>query len=129
LSRKSHLLGGVLCLAGGYLIGYTSGTQTLLKGFLGGLNSFVRTVGLSGLADGLTTTEWYLAFGSVLIILGILLVVLGGGGGGQPKPAKQAEKKATAPPTPVRPPGSCKFCGADLKGSKTYCPSCGRSQT
>jgi hypothetical protein len=62
----------------------------------------------------------------VLIVVGIILVVLGGSG--KPKEPKKP-KTETPPPPPVRPPGSCKFCGADLKGSKTYCPVCGRSQT
>ena len=128
MSRKSHLLGGVLCLVGGYLIGYSSGTQALMKGFLGAVNSFVQAVPfLPGLVGQLTTADWYLSFGSVLIIVGVLLVVTGGSG--QAKAAKEPEEKKTAPQVQTRPPGTCKFCGADLKGSTTYCPSCGRSQT
>jgi hypothetical protein len=127
LSRRSRLIGGILCLAGGYLIGYRSGTEAYLEGVLGAINSSVNAVPfLSGVFNQLSTTEWYLTIGSVLVILGLLLVVLGGGG--KAKESKQPEKKAPAK-APARPPGSCKFCGADLKGSKTYCPSCGRSQT
>ena len=126
MSRKSHLIGGLLCLAGGYLVGYFEGTQAYLNGILapidGGLNSLPF---VPGAIDSLTVEEWYLIAGSVLIVLGLLLVVTGAGG--KQKEAKPA--KAQAPPVAVRPPGSCKFCGADLKGSKTYCPSCGRSQT
>ncbi len=84
---------------------------------------------IPGLVGQVSTQDWYLSFGSALIIIGIVMVVLGGSG--KLKKPKQAEKPEaeTPPPPPVRPPGSCKFCGADLQGSKTYCPACGRSQT
>jgi hypothetical protein len=112
-------------LAGGYLIGYSSGSQNQLKSVLGGLHGVVQAIPfLPGLVSSLPTSEWYLASGLILITVGIILVVLGGG---QPKP-KRMEAKAE-PEVPVYPPGSCKFCGADLKGSTTYCPSCGKSQT
>jgi hypothetical protein len=126
LSRKSHLIGGLLCLVGGYLIGYTSGAQVWLKSELGALNSVVNALPfIPGLVNQISNTDWYLASGSVLIIIGILLVLIGGDA--RPKEPKQAKDETPAPPP--RPPGSCKFCGADLKGSKTYCPVCGRSQT
>ena len=113
-------------MAGGYLIGYSSGTQNQLKSVLSGLHSVVQAIPfLPGLVNSIPTSEWYLAFGLVPIALGIIMVVLGGGG--QPK-SKKAEAKAE-PVVPVYAPGSCKFCGADLKGSTTYCPSCGKSQT
>ncbi len=126
MSLTRRLLGGVLCLAGGYLIGYYSGTQASLRLALGDINSAVHVVPLlPGLIDQVSTESWYLALGLVLIAVGILLVAIGGGGR-----AKVTNKpEAPKPDAPVRPPGSCKFCGADLKGSKTYCPSCGRSQT
>jgi hypothetical protein len=113
-------------LAGGYLIGYFEGTQTYLSGVLGVVDDGVNSLPyLSGAINSLTVEEWYMIIGSVLAVLGLLLVVTGGGG--RQKEAKPA--KAQAPPVTIRPPGTCKFCGADLKGSKTYCPSCGRSQT
>lgn len=130
MSRKSHLVGGLLCLAGGYLLGYSSGSQALLKSELGTLNSVINALPfIPGLVGQISTQDWYLSFGSALIIIGIIMVVLGGSG--KPKEPKQPKqpRTETPPPPPVRPPGSCKFCGADLKGSKTYCPVCGRSQT
>ncbi len=130
MSRKSHLIGGLLCLAGGYLIGYVSGAQVWMKSELGALNSLVNALPfIPGLVNQISNTDWYLASGSILIIIGVLLVLIGGDGRPkEPKEPKQAEDE-TPPPPPPRPPGSCKFCGADLKGSKTYCPVCGRSQT
>ncbi|MDA4112425.1 MAG: hypothetical protein OK474_00030 [Thaumarchaeota archaeon] len=129
MSRRSRLIGGVFCLAGGYLIGYMSGAQAVLKGVLGAINSVVNIIPfLPGLVDQLSTTVWYLSVGSVLLIVGILLVVIGGDGG-RMKTAKQPIRPI---PTAIqaRPAGqSCKFCGADMKGSTTYCPSCGRSQS
>jgi hypothetical protein len=113
---------------GGYLIGYTSGAQSALKGVLGAINSVVNIIPfLPGLVDQLSTTVWYLAVGSILIIAGILLVVIGGDGG-RAKAAKQPVRPM--PTVQARPAGqSCKFCGADMKGSTTYCPNCGRSQS
>jgi hypothetical protein len=131
LSRRSHLIGGIFCLVGGYVIGYSSGVQAVLKGVLGVVNGLVNALPfLPGLVDQLTTTGWYLSVGSVLIVIGLILVVLGGGGGGgKTKAPKQPENKVPASQPLVRTPGSCKFCGADMKGSTTYCPSCGKSQS
>jgi len=128
LSRASHFAGGLLCLAGGCLVGYGSGTEAQLKGVVGGIDGAVNSVPfIPGLVDQLTTSEWYLIPGLVLVVVGLLMVVIGGGGGGPNAPKKQ--KAVPVAEAPVRPPGSCKFCGADLKGSTTYCPVCGKSQT
>jgi hypothetical protein len=121
------LVGGLLCLVGGYLVGYDSGIEAQLKGIVGGIDGAVNSLPfIPGLVGQLTTDEWYLIPGLVLVVVGLLMVVIGGGGGGPKAPKQKAAPVAEAP---VRPPGSCKFCGADLKGSKTYCPVCGRSQT
>jgi hypothetical protein len=127
LSRRSHLIGGILCLLGGYLIGYTSGTQSVLNGVLGSIHAVVNFIPfLPGLVDQLSTTGWFLTFGAIFIVVGILLVVIGGSG--SVMVAKQPVRPV--PPVQARPAGqSCKFCGADMKGSTTYCPSCGRSQS
>jgi hypothetical protein len=127
LSRRSHLIGGILCLLGGYLIGYTSGTQSVLNGVLGSIHAVVNFIPfLPGLVDQLSTTGWFLTFGAIFIVVGILLVVIGGSG--RVVVAKQPVRPV--PPVQARPAGqSCKFCGADMKGSTTYCPSCGRSQS
>lgn len=113
---------------GGYLIGYTSGAQSVLKGVLGAIQNVVNFIPfLPGIVDQLSTTGWYLTVGAILIIVGILLVVIGGHG--------RVRVVATQPVRPMpqvqtRPTGqSCKFCGVDMKGSTTYCPSCGRSQS
>ena len=128
MSRTSHLVGGILALAGGYLIGYNSGAQGLLRSELGALNGFVNALPLiPGLLDQVSVSDWYLSAGSLLVVVGLLLVLLGGGG--MSKETNQGKKNTPTPPVQTRPPGSCKFCGADLKGSKTYCPRCGRSQT
>jgi hypothetical protein len=128
LSRRSHLIGGILCLVGGYLIGYTSGAQSVLNGVLGAIHSVVKAIPyLPGLVDQLGTTGWYLTVGAILIIVGILLVVVGGHGRVKVVPAQPVRP---VPAVQARPAGqSCKFCGADMKGSTTYCPSCGRSQS
>ena len=64
MSRKSHLIGGLLCLAGGYLIGYVSGTQAWMKSELGALNSVVNALPfIPGLVDQISNTDWYLASG------------------------------------------------------------------
>ena len=128
MSRRSHLIGGILCLVGGYLIGYTSGTQSVLNGVLGVIHSVVNAIPyLPGLVDQLGTTGWYLTIGAILIIVGILLVVVGGHGRVK---VIAAQPVRPVPPVQARPAGqSCKFCGADMKGSTTYCPSCGRSQS
>jgi hypothetical protein len=128
LSRTSHLIGGALILGGGFLIGYRAGAEARLHQVLSVLNGFVNAIPfIPGLVDQITTTEWFLGTGLVLIVIGLVLVVTGGSG--KPKGTKQPDKKPAAPPATARAPGTCKFCGADLKGSKTYCPSCGRSQT
>ena len=92
---------------------------------MGYVNSFVQAVPyLPNLVGQLSAWEWYLAFGLVLIIIGLLFVVTGGAGGKKlPVPEKKDEPKVIVPK-----PGSCRFCGADLRGSTTYCPTCGRSQ-
>jgi hypothetical protein len=113
---------------GGYLIGYTSGAQSVLNGVLGAIHSVVNVIPyLPGLVDQLGTTGWYLTVGTVLIIIGILLVVVGGHGRVK---VVATQPVRPVPPVQARPAGqSCKFCGADMKGSTTYCPSCGRSQS
>jgi len=114
-------------LAGGFLIGYRLGAEARLHQAITTLNAVVNRIPfVPGLVDQITTTEWYLGAGLVLVIIGLLLVVTGGGG--RQRETKQ-QQKPVAPQTPARAPGSCRFCGADLKGSKTYCPSCGRSQS
>ena len=100
----------------------------MLKGLLGTINSVVNFIPyLPGLVDQLGTTGWYLAVGGILIIAGILLVVVGGHGRVK---VVATQPVRSVPPVQARPAGqSCKFCGADMKGSTTYCPSCGRSQS
>ena len=101
MSRTSHLIGGLLCLAGGYVLGYNSGVQALLKSELGSLNSAINALPfIPGLIGQISNQDWYLGFGSVLIVVGIILVVLGGSG--KPKEPKKP-KTETPPPPPVRP--------------------------
>ena len=58
MSRRSHLIGGIFCLIGGYLIGYTSGAQSVLNGVLGAVHSVVNIIPyLPGLVDQLGPTD------------------------------------------------------------------------
>lgn len=126
MSSRSRLAGGVLCLAGGLLIGYRAGNEGYLKPALGEVNASVNAIPyLPDLIHQLSTTEWYLGAGLVFTVLGLILAVAGGDG------RVRAAKSTTpiTPPVQTHRPGTCKFCGSDLEGSITYCPSCGRSQS
>lgn len=77
---------------------------------------------LVGVQAALSSFEWFLIVGVVLFALGLVVVALGGGG------VLQQTKRA--PTNQVkRDPGSCRYCGASMNGSTTYCPNCGKSQS
>ncbi len=121
LSLTSRFLGGILCLAGGYVIGYASGAQSILQVITNAIDYVINSISfLKTIADQLSSIEWYLAVSLILFLLGLILIVRRTGNSVSPKLQPGSRR-------PVNP-GACKFCGADMKGSKTYCPVCGRSQ-
>src|SRR5438445_5016554 len=119
LSLSSRFAGGLLCLAGGYVIGYGSGDQSMLGGITTAIDGAVNSTSfLKTIADQLSSIQWYAAVGGVLFLLGSIVILRGGGRSSVPRKTQQRQVN----------PGTCKFCGADMKGSTTYCPRCGRSQ-
>jgi hypothetical protein len=111
----------VLCLVGGYLFGYLSGINSILKGAINSFYNGVNSIpGVGSTVNGVSATEWYIVIGLIFFIVGSILVVLNGGSSvHQPiskvKPTKPEKRK-------------CKFCGSDMKANPIYCPKCKKSQ-
>ena len=123
MSRTSRLLGVILCLAGGCSIGFGSATQTTIRNAVTNVEGAINAIPfLPSVETQLSSFEWFVLAGLILFLVGAVLVAIGGGarteiGRGIDRPAR----KSTEP--------SCKFCGAPMGGSTTYCPNCGKSQT
>jgi hypothetical protein len=118
MSWRTRLLGCLLCLAGGYAIGFGSQSVALVRSAMGQFQGSVTSV--VGVETGLSSFEWFLIIGVVLFVLGLAAVALSGG----------ALERKGGPTTQAKTdPDSCRFCGAPMNGSRTYCPNCGKSQS
>ena len=120
MSATTRLLGSVLCLAGGCLIGFGSQSLEFVRSAVAQLDGAVSgATSAIGVQTGIPSFEIFLIFGLVLFILGA--VVVAWGGWSTPPGATPARYASKGP-------DACRFCGAPMKGSKTYCPNCGKSQ-
>ncbi len=119
MSWRARLLGCLLCLTGGYAIGFGSQSEAFVRSAIGQFQgSITSTVGVQ---TGLSSFEWFLTIGIVLFAAGLVVVAVGGGVLEQTRGASSSEAK--------RNPNSCRYCGASMNGSTTYCPNCGKSQS
>jgi hypothetical protein len=76
---------------------------------------------VTGVESDLSSFEWFVLVGLILFLIGAILAITGGGqlesSGAVDRPAQKSNDP------------SCKFCGAPMNGSTTYCPNCGKSQS
>jgi hypothetical protein len=119
MSWKTRLLGCLLCLAGGYVIGFGSQSEASVRSAIGQFQGSVTSV--VGVQTVLSSFEWFLVVGVILFVGGLVTVALSGGVLGQAAGAPASQAK--------RDPNSCRYCGASMSGSTTYCPNCGKSQS
>jgi hypothetical protein len=122
LSRASRLLGSALCLAGGYIIGFGSDSQPYVKSAFNSVEGLITALPLPPSVESeFSSFGWFLIIGVILFVAGVGIAVI---------ESTASDQTGARPVRPVfsRDPNSCKFCGAPMKGSKTYCPNCGKSQ-
>lgn len=121
MSRATRLLGSALCLAGGYLIGFGSDSQAYIRGAFRSVQGIIAMLPLpTNVESEFSAFGWFVIFGVILFVAGAGIAVV----------ETTASEQTSRPFRPVtRDPNSCKFCGAEMKGSTTYCPNCGKSQS
>lgn len=123
MSRATRLLGSVLCVAGGYVIGFGSDSQAYVRAAFRLVEGLITALPLPPSVESeFSSFGWFLIIGVILFVAGAGIVVIEG---------TVAEQTGGGPvrPAAARDPNSCRFCGAPMKGSKTYCPNCGKSQS
>lgn len=76
---------------------------------------------VTGVQSDLSSFEWFILAGLILFLIGAVLAITGGGQMESSSTVDHLVQKSNDP--------SCKFCGAPMNGSTTYCPNCGKSQS